>query len=122
MSHLAPAFCENMDKALGTYSFEIPQDMAAGDYTFAWMWIFRDNKQFTSCWEAKIVNSKNERDSILESRNQSLYLPCNDQPLSNEAAPMKIGCQDDSEDNDVIGESYGIIHTFCFIIIVFRVW
>ena len=53
----APAFCENMDLALGTYSFEISQNFKPGNYTFAWMWIFRDNKQFTTCWEGTDVSS-----------------------------------------------------------------
>ena len=36
----APAFCEDTDKALGTYSFNLPNDFATGEYTFVWLWAF----------------------------------------------------------------------------------
>ena len=36
----APAFCEDTDKALGTYSFNVPTDFATGEYTFVWLWAF----------------------------------------------------------------------------------
>ena len=99
----APGFCENMDRALGTYSFEIPADMAPGEYTFAWLWKFRNKDQYsgqyTTCWEVTIVDSKAERDITLMKRNQSTYLPCNDELLSNGQNSTLAGCSVNSDED-----------------------
>ena len=50
---------------------------------------------------ASVVGTKAERDEILESRSQSTSLPCNDELLSNEETPKKIGCGND-DNNDVV--------------------
>ena len=51
---------QDMENALGTYSFEIPLDLAPGDYTFAWRWTFRDQQNFTTCWEGKHARNTSE--------------------------------------------------------------
>lgn len=92
-----------MDRALGTYSFEIPADMAPGEYTFAWLWKFRNKDQYsgqyTTCWEVTIVDSKAKRDITLMKRNQSTYLPCNDEPLSNGQNSTLAGCSVNSDED-----------------------
>ena len=50
---------------VGTYSFEIPHDLAPGEYTFAWMWIFRNREAYTSCWEATVVADKLQESSSM---------------------------------------------------------
>ncbi|CAH1229653.1 Hypp247 [Branchiostoma lanceolatum] len=64
----APKFCENMDKAMGTYNFTIPSNLTPGRYTFLWKWIFNaGNDPYTSCWEADVVATKAERNAIYTS-------------------------------------------------------
>jgi len=68
----APAFCENMDKAMATAAFDIPQTQNTGSHTFMWEWAFNGPQDiYTTCWEVDIVANKAERDRILANRGQS---------------------------------------------------
>jgi len=68
----APAFCENMDKAMATAAFDIPQTQNTGSHTFMWEWAFNGPADiYTTCWEVDIVANKAERDRILANRGQS---------------------------------------------------
>ncbi|CAH1782946.1 unnamed protein product [Owenia fusiformis] len=74
----APKFCENPDKALGTYAFNLPSDFQPGRYTFLWAWYFNGkNDLYTGCWEADVVASRADRDHILRQRKQSTSDPVN---------------------------------------------
>jgi len=49
-----PNFCSNMDKALCTGSFTVP-NVAPGNYTFMWYWVFNAGSDpYTTCWDAVI--------------------------------------------------------------------
>merc|ERR1712243_350933 len=54
----APKFCENMDKALGTYTWTMPKNIKPGRYSFMWEWKFNKNRPpYTGCFEADVVES-----------------------------------------------------------------
>ncbi|XP_039251212.2 uncharacterized protein LOC120328749 [Styela clava] len=74
----APAFCENKDKSLGTYSFNVPSDLQPGRYTFLWLWGFNSiGDLYSSCFEVDIVSTLAERNSLLLSYGLSnFYEPC----------------------------------------------
>ncbi|CAG5085448.1 Oidioi.mRNA.OKI2018_I69.PAR.g10898.t1.cds [Oikopleura dioica] len=68
----APAFCEDTDKSLGTYSFNIPEDYPVGSYTFSWVWAFNHaTDYYSTCFEVEIVADKAARDSIILGRGQT---------------------------------------------------
>eukprot|EP01112_Ceratiomyxa_fruticulosa_P005008 TRINITY_DN1556_c0_g1_i4.p1 TRINITY_DN1556_c0_g1~~TRINITY_DN1556_c0_g1_i4.p1 ORF type:complete len:216 (+),score=36.00 TRINITY_DN1556_c0_g1_i4:158-805(+) len=49
-----PNFCQNMDKALCTGTFTVP-NLAPGQYTFMWYWIFNPGSDpYTSCWDVTV--------------------------------------------------------------------
>ncbi|CAH1780838.1 unnamed protein product, partial [Owenia fusiformis] len=74
----APKFCENPDKALATFAFNLPANFETGRYTFVWAWYFNGPTDlYTGCWEADIVASKTERDAILKQRAQTTASPVN---------------------------------------------
>jgi len=51
-----PRFCDNMDKALCTGDFVIPEGTAPGVYTFQWYWGFNsDADLYSTCYEAEVV-------------------------------------------------------------------
>lgn len=77
----APKFCENTDKAMGTYAFNVPKRLTPGKYTFLWLWAFNSDKNlYSSCFEVEVVRNKAARDRMLKvcsfflSRNLSLPL------------------------------------------------
>jgi len=85
----APAFCENTDKAMGTYSFEVPSDFKPGQYTFVWRWSFNSPEDmYTTCFDVVIAKNKAERNQVLMANGFSdLSVPCggilsNNQPGS----------------------------------------
>ena len=46
----------------------------SGRYTVMWAWWFNskdDSNLYTSCWEADIVDTRQERDDLLANRGQS---------------------------------------------------
>jgi len=90
----APAFCEDTDKALGTYSFNVPRDMAPGHYTFAWLWAFNGpTDYYSTCFEVEIVENAAKRAEVFTSRGQSDFtLPCDQSATSNGAAGSLEGC------------------------------
>merc|ERR1711972_1279289 len=94
----APAFCEDTDKSLGTYSFNVPDNMESGKYTFVWLWAFNGPKDYYStCFEVTIAKGAKERNDILLSRNQhDLSLPCDSGPTSNGTPGSLKGCSDDN--------------------------
>jgi len=50
-----PAFCENMDKSLCTGSFNVPDDLPDGMYTFQWKWEFNaGTPPYITCFDAYI--------------------------------------------------------------------
>jgi len=51
-----PDFCNNMDKALCTGTFLVPQNLDDGDYTFQWRWEFNEGTpQYVTCFEAQVA-------------------------------------------------------------------
>jgi len=50
-----PAFCENQDRSLCTGTFDLPDDLEPGLYTFQWNWELNPNvDQYATCWEAYV--------------------------------------------------------------------
>jgi len=50
-----PRFCENQDKSLCTGTFNLPDDLEPGLYTFQWNWELNANvDQYATCWEAYV--------------------------------------------------------------------
>jgi len=92
----APAFCEDTDKSMGTYSFNVPRDMETGKYTFVWLWAFNSPQDYYStCFEVEVVNDYKEREAALLARGQSdLSLICDNGPTSEQRAGSTLGCQD----------------------------
>ena len=92
----APAFSEDTDKAMGTYSFNIPENLAPGRYTFVWEWRFNSEQDvYSSCFEVDVVPSKTERDNRLQARGVTdLYVACGG-ILSNEGVGSEIGCRNE---------------------------
>ncbi|XP_013396642.1 uncharacterized protein LOC106163560 [Lingula anatina] len=74
----APKFCEppGTDKALATYAFDFPE-MPPGTYSFMWLWEFNQGSFYSGCWEAEVVATKADRDSIYQGRNQPTRDPDN---------------------------------------------
>jgi hypothetical protein len=90
----APAFCEDTNLALGTYSFNVPADMATGRYTFAWLWAFNSaTDYYSTCFEVIVVANKAERQTTLANRGQTDFsLTCDDGPTSNGSPGSTAGC------------------------------
>ncbi|CBY24786.1 unnamed protein product [Oikopleura dioica] len=90
----APAFCEDTDKSLGTYSFNIPVDYPAGSYTFSWVWAFNGpTDYYSTCFEVEIVNDKAARDAIVLGRGQSITTAiCDATGTSTGEAGSTVGC------------------------------
>lgn len=74
----APEFCSNTDRALGTYSFNVPSDLEPGQYTFVWAWAFNSEQDFYStCFEVEIVPSLQDRKNrLMENGFFDFYEPC----------------------------------------------
>ncbi|XP_039250782.2 uncharacterized protein LOC120328380 [Styela clava] len=74
----APAFCENMRKSLGTYSFNVPKNLEPGQYTFMWLWAFNSFKEiYSTCFEVKIVKTLKQRNVQLAKNGfENFYEPC----------------------------------------------
>jgi len=91
----APNFCDDTDKALATYSFNVPSDMNSGEYTFVWLWAFNGpTDYYSTCFEVEIVETPAERKKIFKSRGQSDFsLPCDSSEISTGEAGSLIGCQ-----------------------------
>lgn len=89
----APAFCENTDKAMGTYSFNIPENFKTGEFTFVWRWSFNGPTDiYTTCFDVIIAPNKAKRDQILMSQGElDLSVPCGG-ILSNEGEGSTKGC------------------------------
>jgi len=90
----APAFCEDTDKSLGTYSFNIPEDMEPGDYTFVWLWAFNSPQDYYStCFEVTVVPDAPAREVKLAARGQSDFsLVCDAGLTSTGDAGSTAGC------------------------------
>jgi len=92
----APAFCENTDKAMGTYSFNVPEDIEEGEYTWVWRWSFNGETDiYTTCFDVIITPDKNARDNKLMDRdaNIDLSVACGGS-LSNLESGSTKGCDD----------------------------
>jgi len=89
----APAFCEDTDKAMGTYSFDVPNNFKPGEYTFVWRWSFNGKDDiYTTCFDVIITKSKRERDQILLNNGfNDLSVPCGG-TLSNLQQGSTKGC------------------------------
>ncbi|CAK8690801.1 unnamed protein product [Clavelina lepadiformis] len=62
----APNFCQGTDKAMATYSFNVPKNLRPGLYTFIWMWAFNSaNNVYSTCFEVEIVPNKAARDASI---------------------------------------------------------
>lgn len=78
----APALCDHskapMDRALGTYSFNVPKDIAPGRYTFIWLWAFnRPNELYSTCFEVDVLKNLQERNRRLKNNGyRDLSEPC----------------------------------------------
>jgi len=90
----APAFCEDTDKALGTYSFNVPTDFATGEYTFVWLWAFNGAQDYYStCFEVEVVADAAARQAKLAARGQNDFsLPCDTGLTSTGEVGSTIGC------------------------------
>jgi len=90
----APKFCENTDKAFGSYSFNVPSDLATGYYTFVWRWSFNGPTDiYTTCFDVRIVSSIEERNSIVKSIIPTAKLdPICGGKLSNNGVGSNVGC------------------------------
>jgi len=90
----APAFCEDTDKSLGTYSFNIPDDMEPGEYTFVWLWAFNSPQDYYStCFEVTVVPDKQAREDEFAARGQlDFSLICDDGPTSTGDIGSTVGC------------------------------
>jgi len=50
-----PDFCNDMGHSLCTGTFLVPQNLADGDYTFQWRWVFNEGTSpYVTCFEAKV--------------------------------------------------------------------
>jgi len=90
----APNFCDDTDKSLGTYSFNVPP-MDDGFYTFTWLWAFNGPQDYYStCFEVEVVADAATRQGRLQARGQSDFsLPCDDGPTSVSGQPGSMeGC------------------------------
>jgi len=94
----APNLCDDTDKALATYSFNVPSDMEPGDYTFVWLWAFNGpTDYYSTCFEVEVVETPEERETIFKSRGQSDFsLPCDSTETSTGEAGSMIGCGDNN--------------------------
>jgi hypothetical protein len=53
-----PNFCADKDKSLCTMCFTLEDNLAPGEYTFQWLWMFNSDSDFYStCWEAEVSSS-----------------------------------------------------------------
>jgi len=97
----APNLCDDTDKALGTYSFNVPDDLELGEYTFVWLWAFNGpTDYYSTCFEVEIVESPKEREEIFKSRGQSDFsLPCDQSATSTGEAGSMIGCNGNNGGN-----------------------
>nr|XP_002127986.1 uncharacterized protein LOC100175308 [Ciona intestinalis] len=89
----APNFCDDTDKSMGTYSFNIPGNIAPGEYTFVWRWSFNGPQDhYSTCFEVIIAPNKASRDQQLQSRGVSdLSVACGG-TVSNNGAGSTVGC------------------------------
>jgi len=99
----APAFCENTDKAMGTYSFEVPKTFKPGQYTFVWRWSFNSPSDlYTTCFDVVIANNKAERNQLLmENGFTDLSAPCGGILSNNQAASTNCNGGNSGSGNDV---------------------
>lgn len=90
----APAFCEDTNLALGTYSFNVPADMEPGEYTFVWLWAFNSaTDYYSTCFEVIVADNAQAREATLAGRGQTDFsLPCDTSPTSNGEAGSLVGC------------------------------
>ncbi|XP_076805501.1 uncharacterized protein LOC143449269 [Clavelina lepadiformis] len=89
----APHFCQDTDKAMGTYSFNVPK-ITPGEYTFMWRWSFNSAQDiYTTCFDVLVVRSRAERDRMLIQANPSfdLAVGCGGK-TSNGDAGSTAGC------------------------------
>ena len=98
----APAFCEDTDKALGTYSFNIPNDFEPGSYTFAWLWAFNGQQDYYStCFDVEVVADADSRATKMSDRGQNDFsMPCDSSPTSTGEAGSMLGCDTIGGGND----------------------
>lgn len=92
----APNFCDNTDKAMGTYSYNVPTDLAAGSYTFVWSWKFNGPSDiYSGCMDVIIAENKAARDKLLQTRDSDIDLsvPCGGE-TSDEGVGSTAGCDD----------------------------
>jgi len=90
----APNFCDNTDKAMATYSFNVPDDLSPGRYTFVWSWNFNGpTDTYTSCFDVQVTSDKTQRDQILQLRdsNVDLSVTCGG-VTSDNSAGSEVGC------------------------------
>nr|XP_004225509.2 uncharacterized protein LOC101242977 [Ciona intestinalis] len=74
----APRFCDNTDKAMATYSFNVPRNLRPGVYTFLWIWAFNGmGNIYSSCFEVNVARNKAHRNSLLRANGITDYSePC----------------------------------------------
>lgn len=90
----APNFCANTDKAMATYSFNIPTDLAQGRYTFVWSWKFNGPSDiYSGCFDVEVAADKTTRDKMLQTRDASIDLsvPCGGE-TSDGSDGSEVGC------------------------------
>ncbi|XP_076807142.1 uncharacterized protein LOC143450466 [Clavelina lepadiformis] len=90
----APNFCKDTDKSMGTYSFNLPSDVTAGEYTFMWRWSFNGpSNNYATCFDVVVVRTKAERDNMLRQANPSVNLEvaCGG-TTSNGGQGTSVGC------------------------------
>nr|CAB3260422.1 uncharacterized protein LOC100175308 [Phallusia mammillata] len=89
----APHFCKNTDRSMGTYSFNVPQELAAGEYTFVWRWSFNGPGDiYSTCFDVIVAPNKASRDSMLLGRGvNNFYVACGG-ITSGLGAGSRIGC------------------------------
>lgn len=93
----APKFCDNTDKAMATYSFNIPADLAEGRYTFVWSWKFNGPTDiYSGCFDVDIAADKTARDKMLQTRDPSIDLSvaCGGE-TSDGSVGSSAGCSDE---------------------------
>jgi len=94
----APKLCDDTDKALATYSFNVPENLEVGEYTFVWLWAFNSpTDYYSTCFEVEIVETPEERENIFKSRGQfDFSLPCDSSITSTGDAGSMVGCGGDN--------------------------
>ena len=57
--HNCPGFCNNMDKTVCYMCFNLESDIESGIHSFKWVWEYNPGEFYSTCWDAEIIDSKN---------------------------------------------------------------